>query len=323
MKMNSGWFSGLRVCLLVVAGLVTSVWSEPDTAVFLCLGQSNMAGRAPWGAVDEPNDPQLLLLDSLAQWIPATNPVNRFSTIFTSISLQRLSPAMWFGRVLRDSMPSLTVGLVVNARGATSSSQWIPGTSYYDEAVARARAVPSGSLRGILWHQGEADFDNPSRYIDNIVTIVRGLRTDFGQSDLLFVAGEIGPVTSDGEEAINQMLHTLPDSLDNVAVVSAEGLTLRDDWHFDAPSVRILGARYANAVHPALFGEVDIADKTNTWSVRGSSALKESRYLLNGRPAPGGAGGPALLIEVEAGRKGLVQRPQPGSEGSVPGPCPR
>ncbi len=130
---------------------------------------------------------------------------------------------MWFGRVLRDSMPSLTVGLVVNARGATSSGQWVPGTSYYNETVARARAVPSGNLRGILWHQGEWDLGNPLRYIGNIVTIVRGLRTDLGQSGLLFVAGELGPVIRDGEEGINQVLHTLPDSLDNVAVVSAEG----------------------------------------------------------------------------------------------------
>jgi len=309
MKVNSSWISGLRVCLLAVAGLVTIVWSEPDTAVFLCLGQSNMCGRAPWGAFDEPNDPQLLLLDSLARWIPATNPVNRFSTILTSISRQGLSPAIWFGRVLRDSIPSLTVGLVVNARGATSSSQWVPGTSYYDEAVARARSVPSGSLRGILWHQGESDFDDPSRYIKNIVTIVRGLRTDLGQSDLLFVAGEIGPC--DGEEAINQMLHTLPDSLDNVAIVGAEGLTLHDDWHFDAPSVRILGARYADAVHQALIDVVDTAAKNRATSVRGFPSLKRFRYMLNGRPAPVGAAAPTLLIVVDTGQNGSVQRTEP------------
>ncbi len=307
MKVKRGRCGGLRVCLLVVVGLVASAWSEPDTAVFLCLGQSNMCGRASWGAVDEPNDSQLLLLDSLAQWIPATNPVNRFSTILTNISRQGLSPAMWFGRVLRDSMPNLTVGLVVNARGATSSSEWVPGTNYYAEAVARARAVPSGSLRGVLWHQGEADFDNPSRYIDNIVTIVRGLRTDLGNPDLLFVAGEIGPVISGGEEKINQMLHTLPDSLDNAAVVGAEGLTLRDDWHFDARSVRILGARYAEAVHRALFDVVDAAPDAPAWSVPGSSALKEFRYLLNGRPAPGSAAGPALQIVVEPGRNEFIQ----------------
>ena len=47
------------------------------------------------------------------------------------------------------------IGLVTVAVGATSSTQWLPGTPLFDNLEAAGRAV--GDFRAILWQQGESD----------------------------------------------------------------------------------------------------------------------------------------------------------------------
>ena len=232
--------------------------------VYLAIGQSNMAGRAPIEEQDLPSPDDVYVLTSEGHWTPASNErmgLNRYSSVEEAdVGRTRLGPAYTFGRHMA-MMTGRRVGLVVNARGGTTVEQWVV-TDYagehalYDAAVARAKTAlqnnPGATLRGVIWHQGEGN-NNPTTsvtYVENIAEIVAGLRTDLDAPDAVFVAGEVG--TWQGRGAyINPEIRHIPDVVPNSGWVSSEGLTTHetttDPWgpHFDSASQRTLGERFA------------------------------------------------------------------------------
>ncbi|NQV41652.1 MAG: hypothetical protein HQ506_04780, partial [Candidatus Marinimicrobia bacterium] len=80
-------------------GLVFCIWAVPLTHcvsektsgtphgpdqnlhIYLLIGQSNMAGRAPFTEEESKPMERCFLLDSLGHWQPASNPLNLYSTI--------------------------------------------------------------------------------------------------------------------------------------------------------------------------------------------------------------------------------------------------
>lgn len=71
----------------------------------------------------------------------------------------------------------LLIGLVVNAKGGTKIEQWEKGTRFYKEAVLRAKeAQATGTLKGILWHQGESNARNPEDYLKKLEKLVENHR---------------------------------------------------------------------------------------------------------------------------------------------------
>jgi len=214
--------------------------SEP-LDIYLLIGQSNMAGRAELSKPESAAVAGCYLMNSKGQWEPATNPLNRYSTIRKGLGKQKLGPGSAFAVAIRDAHPDTALGLVVNAKGGTKIEQWQKGTNFYNQALERTRAaMKSGTLKGILWHQGESDAKAPEGYAEKLQQLVRDIRDDLGSPELPFVAGEVG-----NSEAINQQIRKLPSKVPGTAVVSAEGLTLFDKAHFDQRSANLLGKRYA------------------------------------------------------------------------------
>ena len=126
----------------------------------------------------------------------------------------------------------------------------MPGTRYYAAAVKRARAASStGVLRGVLWHQGEGNHTD-SQYLEKLVRLIRKMREDLGDENMIFVAGGICESdTSPGGELINAQLARLPEEISMTGFASSEGLNSFDGrWHFGPDDMNILGRRYANAV---------------------------------------------------------------------------
>ncbi len=217
--------------------------SEP-LQVYLLIGQSNMAGRAPIKDADREPIDRCFLLNAEGKWEPAVVPFNRYSTIRKGLGMQKLNPGYGFAQTLTERQRFVSIGLVVNAKGGTRIGQWEKGTPFYTEAVRRAReAQKSGTLRGILWHQGESDNGNPDGYVEKLVQLVQDLRKDLEVPDLPFVAGEVK-----AGSAINAELVKVPDVLAHTACVSSQGLTTYDRWHFDRRSMLLLGERYAEAM---------------------------------------------------------------------------
>ncbi len=236
----------------------------PQPEVYLLIGQSNMAGRAPVAEADAGVVPRCFLLNAEDVWEPAQNPLNRHSTVRKDLCMQQLNPGYGFARRMLAEDAARTLGLVVNAKGGSSIEEWARGTRFYTEAIRRTRAAQKiGTLKGVLWHQGEANSRRPAEYLAKLQALVANLRADLHAPDLPFVAGQIydgpvddGPVDDGpvhqgekgGGEPINAEIARLPQTTPHTAVASSAGLTVMDRWHFDAASMKTLGARYAEAM---------------------------------------------------------------------------
>ncbi|MGB0766554.1 MAG: sialate O-acetylesterase [Phycisphaeraceae bacterium] len=221
--------------------------AKEDVHVYLLIGQSNMAGRAKVPAEIAGVLDRAYLLDKQNQWTPAKNPFNLYSTIRKGEGMQKLGPGYAFAQTLLEANPDATLGLVVNARGGSRIEQWLgQDARYYRELLKRARAATKiGTLKGVLWHQGEANSADPDDYAQKLNSLIAQLRKDLGDERLPFVAGQI---RFEPHQPINDIIADLPESVPHTAVASSKGLTTYDKWHFDTESQLQLGKRYAEAM---------------------------------------------------------------------------
>ncbi|MFG0248736.1 MAG: sialate O-acetylesterase [Phycisphaeraceae bacterium JB051] len=245
--------------LLIIACLLTAIMPQMLRAeeahvpkdklhIYLCIGQSNMAGRAPFTEEDAKPIDRCLLLNGEDQWEPAAIPLNKHSTIRKGIGMQKMNPSYMFAKTMLQADKDITIGLVVNAKGGTRIDQWKKGMEkhkpeepFYVEAVRRTKiAMQTGTLKGIIWHQGEANRKDP-KYIEKISKFIANLREDLGTPDLPFVCGQINMAQ---DQPINTLILELPKQVPHTGVVSAEGLVAMDAWHFDRKSMVELGSRY-------------------------------------------------------------------------------
>jgi hypothetical protein len=216
--------------------------NKEDLHVYLLIGQSNMAGRAPFAEEESGVIQGAWLLNDKDQWEPAKNPLNQYSTIRKSLEMQKMNPGYGFAKTMLAKQDGVSIGLVVNAKGGTKIEQWAKGKEFYNEAIRRTKeAQKTGTLNGILWHQGEANHKEPQGYLEKLETLITDLRADLNSPDLPFVAGQIN-----NKPAINDQIARLPQSVPSTGFVSSEGLTTKDKWHFDTKSMILLGQRYAN-----------------------------------------------------------------------------
>ncbi len=247
-KRVRNWLAILMVALVgqLAAGDAPARSASDELAqkplhIYLLIGQSNMAGRAPIG--DQQNAPleSVYLMDDKASWEPAQNPLNRYSTIRKKLNMQNLGPGYSFAKKMLEANPDQPIGLVVNARGGSKIEQWAKGGQYYKDALQRAKAAQaSGTLMGILWHQGESNESNPAGYLAKLEQLVSDLRGDLGEENLPFIAGQVNDLPE-----INQQIAQLPAKLKATDFVSSTGLKTFDRWHFDTASAIELGHRYA------------------------------------------------------------------------------
>jgi hypothetical protein len=225
--------------------------------LFLLAGQSNMAGRGKVEAQDSVVNPRVLKLDVSMSWVPAVDPLH-----WDKPTLVGVGPGRSFGLALAARDTSARIGLIPAAVGGSPISSWAPGaldaatgTHPYDDALDRLRvARKSGTLRGILWHQGESDATPALSvlYAERLRALITRFRTDAGDPNLPFVIGELGkfsgkPWTADVAR-VDSAHRAIAASVPNVAYVSSDGLADKgDQLHFDGPSQRTFGERYAAA----------------------------------------------------------------------------
>ena len=202
-----------------------------------------MAGRAPFSQEETDVIPRCYLLNSEDKWEPAKNPLNRYSTIMKRLGNQRLNPGYTFAVTMLENQSSISIGLIANAKGGTSIKPWAKGSHFYNEALRRTRtAQEPGTLKGILWHQGESDAQDV-QYLDKLTALIADFRKDLDEPNLPFVAGQINDY-----EKINKQIAQLPAKMPLTGFASSAGLKAVDRWHFDAKSMKLLGRRYAEAM---------------------------------------------------------------------------
>lgn len=224
--------------------------------LFLLAGQSNMAGRGAVADQDRKAHPRVFTLSKNNEWIPATDPIH-FDKSVAGVGLGKT-----FGITLADHDPTIVIGLIPCAAGGSPISSWEPGGYHsqtkshpYDDAVKRVKiAVQRGTLKAVLWHQGESD-SNPEKaavYEKKLHALIERLRTEFQTPDLPFVLGQLGRFPdrpwSAGKTLVNSIHESVPGKVKNTAFVTSTELTHKGDKvHFDAKSLRELGKRYAEA----------------------------------------------------------------------------
>lgn len=233
----------------------TEAGTDRPTEVFLLIGQSNMAGRAAIEPEDEGEIPGVMLWNiGERKWEPAKVPFNRHSPHRKDLSMQRLNCGPAFAKAWQAAHPGVTIGIVCAVRGGTSIEEWEKGREkpwpLYDTALTATRealAASGGKLAGILWHQGEANAPMPGAYPEKLRQLVAWWRADFENPSLPFVFGQLGQWNPD-YAAFNEMILEQPKAIPFTACVRTDGFGAIDDAHFDSPSQRELGRRYAAAL---------------------------------------------------------------------------
>lgn len=231
-------------CILLAVTRSLAESATEHMQLFLLIGQSNMAGRGKVEPKDELTNPRIFMMTKERQWVPAKDPVH-FDKPTAGVGL-----GSEFARIITASDAKITVGLIPCAFGGTSLDQWQVGSKLYNETVARTlEATKNGVLTGILWHQGEADsaHDKVVTYADRFARMIGQLRSDLHAETVPVVVGELGhfrPMSAEFNSALPDVCRRVP----RCAGVTAENLKDKgDSLHFDAPSQRILGQRYAEA----------------------------------------------------------------------------
>jgi hypothetical protein len=223
--------------------------------LYLLIGQSNMAGRGAVEAEDQKPHPRVLTFTKDKTWAPAVDPLH------SDKATAGVGLGSSFARAMAEANPNVTIGLIPCAVGGTPLVRWQKEGDLWQQAVERAKlAMRDGTLRGVLWHQGEADsaqLMTAETYAARLSQMVRDLRVELGTPDVPFVAGRLGEFLldprPDGRRShwriVNEQLDQLPKLVARTAVVDSAGLKHKgDDVHFDSPSLRTFGRRYADAM---------------------------------------------------------------------------
>jgi hypothetical protein len=231
--------------------------AKKDLHLFLLAGQSNMAGR---GAVKDlkpseaaPNQ-RILSLNTSFAWQPAADPLH-WDKVGAGVG-----PGRFFARIVADKTPGVTIGLIPAACGGSPVTAWVPGKFFemtkshpYDDALARARrAMQDGTLKAILWHQGESDANAQAAplYEKRLVELIARFRSDLNAPDLPFIVGQLGQFKpwNAHQTEIDRAHKAVAAKVKNVRYVSSDDLTSTgDNLHFSTGAQRLLGQRYADA----------------------------------------------------------------------------
>ena len=251
MTKNALLLSGLIMFCLSLNAQVPKT-PDPKFEIYLLMGQSNMAGR---GAItpeyQELTHPRVFVWNVENKWSLAKHPLH-----YDKPTVAGVGPGLAFGMEMAAANPKVKIGLVPCAVGGTSINVWIPGaydkatkTHPYDDAVLRiTEAMKYGTVKGILWHQGEANSapQNMVGYLDKLRELLTRVRKLVGNENIPVVVGELGRF-KDSYQAFNTLLKDAPEVISNLEVASSEALVDKGDLtHFDSESASSLGKRFAN-----------------------------------------------------------------------------
>jgi hypothetical protein len=246
----------LILSFLIASSSLAAPAPKAKFHLYLLAGQSNMAGRGAVEEIDRTPHPRVFSLNAKNEWIPATEPLHFDKKV------AGVGPGFAFARAMADAEPDVVIGVIPCAVGGSPLSSWQPGavdkatkTTPYDTAIRRAKlAMKDGTLKGVLWHQGESDCNAKAAplYADLVQKTLERMRHDLGADDASVVVGALGDHILEKNpfgQVINEALEQLPNHLTHCGFVSAAGLKQKGDHtHFDSASQREFGKRYADVM---------------------------------------------------------------------------
>ena len=263
----------LALALCLTAQVPASNPDPPKVELWLAAGQSQMVGfnggfgfrdSSPGGPDRLPENVWMLDLDNVL--VPAGQPL---ASPMDVIELQgqhdSVSPAIRFLQRRAWASPDRIIAVVMVASNGSGVTQpladrnWgAPGSTFktddnlYDRLVERTDAallqLGLDQPHGLLWAQGESDsFLGPMTYGQEFGLIVNSLRGLY-DPELPVLVGGIPPSSEfffPGVGQIDQLFQTLALGDPNLSYVRADGFDTVDFLHYDGPSCREFGERFA------------------------------------------------------------------------------
>lgn len=224
--------------------------TDKDFISILMVGQSNMAGRGRLSEVEPINNPNCYMLRN-GRWQPMSEPIN-FDRAISGI---KYPSGVSLAASFADELARFTgkkVGLIPCADGGTSIAEWQPGEALFDHALMQSKlALRISSFGGIIWHQGEDDWNTPGEiYKKKLINVMQTFRRELGAENAPVILGELSDKISDVfdfvnvSKTLNPVLREIEKELPKCKLTSVAGLELHDGVHFNSVSLRELGKRY-------------------------------------------------------------------------------
>lgn len=248
----------LLICLLLTTqNIFSQLPPGKKIHIYVLAGQSNMAGRGKPEEIDTLPDPNIWMFNKEEKWVPAREPLH-----FDKPAVIGVGPGYAFAREILKADKNTIICLVPTAVGGTRIDLWKPGaydeatkTHPWDDAIRRIKAaLPSGELKGIIWHQGESDANatRSGTYESKLRELIERFRSELNAPNVPFILGELGdfkPGENKEIPVINAIIKNVASTTKNSGFAEAKALTHKGDFiHFDAASARELGKRYAAAM---------------------------------------------------------------------------
>lgn len=208
--------------------------------VWFCSGQSNMEqpmkgytsqsieGTQRELFLSKDNSLRLLTVGHSAKNEPQTDiRSGQWQAADPAVVANFSATAYWFGHFLRQSL-QVPVGLVSSNWGGTPAQAWTPAEYLDDFPLYQVPAkdakwnnqTPSGlyngmvapflgmAMRGVIWYQGESNYEHPECYADLMTAMVRAWREVWNIGEFPFYYCQIAPydysiITGKGQPVIN------------------------------------------------------------------------------------------------------------------------
>lgn len=241
-----------------------SVLNNHEIHVYIMAGQSNMAGRGKVIPQDTIINPRLIIMTKDKKWVYGQEPFHHYEP-----KLRGLDCGKSFGDYMTAVTPNnVIIAIIPTAIGGSSVDQWLNDDQYRGVQLfsnfkeLTTTAMKTGSVKGIIWHQGESDAreGRTEPYSDKLLQLFTNMKQVINNSELPIIVGELGgfwvqyknPVYA---AEINRQLHALSETEKNIGIISTSDLMHKgDSLHFDGSSLRIMGTRYAQKMIEAHYG---------------------------------------------------------------------
>tara|TARA_R110000764_G_scaffold25830_4_gene61672 strand:- start:1633 stop:2460 length:828 start_codon:yes stop_codon:yes gene_type:complete len=231
---------------------VENVPNKENLWVFILAGQSNMAGRGLVEPQDTVPNNRVYTLNKQGNIILAKEPLH-----FYEPTMAGLDSGLSFGKALIKHIPdSISVLLIPTAVGGSSISQWLNDSIHrevklFSNFKQKAElGMRFGTVKGILWHQGESDAKTKEAplYQIKLSELFYQFRKIIGNQETTVVIGQLGsystnPLWSKINDHIKYYVSTDPYS----GMINTQDLKDKGDKvHFNSEAQRLMGERFAN-----------------------------------------------------------------------------
>ncbi|MDR3709473.1 MAG: sialate O-acetylesterase [Capsulimonadaceae bacterium] len=240
--------------------------------IWVIAGQSNSAGYGR-GSYSDPPEMGIHMLRNSLEWSLATHPMNDSTDtkhpVNSEGSTSGHSPYLNFARELKKHL-GYPIGLIQTSLGGSPLSAWNPaepGDAALFHNMAECVRQAGGSVKGVLWYQGESDCDADSArtYAYRFLAAVREWRVALNNPTLAVITVQLNRMTVPCAEdtawsIVREAQRQVAKSDRLVTIVPALDLPLTDHIHNAPAGNMALGARMALSALQRVYAKPVVGD---------------------------------------------------------------